>query len=131
MRHLLLSLLLLLFCTAVHGAELILHGPSYHFERDKGYNNANYGLGYKFDNLLVIGAYHNSNERVSTYAGYHFSFNEHVGVVLGVVTGYQKHDIWPAAVITFTAPIGNRWNLHFNVIPVREGFINLAIGLRM
>jgi len=111
-------------------AELILHGPSYHFDRDAGYNRANFGAGYAFDNKFVVGTYHNSEYRPSVYAGRLFPFNEHFSVLAGAVTGYQ-HAITPAAVAVFTVPIEKNWRLHINVVPFKDGFINLALGMRM
>jgi len=112
-------------------AEIIFHGPSYHFDEERGYNNANFGLGYAFDNRAVVGTYYNSEYRASVYAGYLIELSAHVGVLIGAATGYEQQVVSPAVLLTFTVPLENRWRLHVNVAPAKDGLINLALGRRM
>ena len=109
-------------------AELLIHGPSFHFDRDADYSNRNYGLGYAFDNNVVVGAYENSINRTSVYVGYLVNLNQHVGILAGVVTGYEERPVQPAVLLVLTAPLTQNWNAHLNVAPVKGGFINLSIG---
>jgi hypothetical protein len=124
------ALLWAMLSPKAEAAELILHGPSHHFDSQAGYNNQNFGLGYAFDNNIVVGAYDNSIRRTSVYAGYVLRLTEHVGILAGVATGYEKMPVQPAALLIFTAPITGHWLLHFNVAPVKGGFINLSLGYR-
>ena len=125
-------LLIAFFCGAMLAScqtqanELILHGPSYHFER-KGYNEENYGLGYRFENVTV-GFYQNSIDHTSVYLGYRLGLYKRLSVVLGAVTGYETLPVMPAAVLTYSQPILKGLNLHVNLIPFKEGLINVALG---
>jgi len=112
-------------------AELILHGSSYHFDTAAGYNNQNSGLGWVFDNDLVVGAYENSIQHTSVYAGYIARATKHIGLLAGFVTGYDKMPVQPAAVLIITVPVTKRWLAHFNVVPIDGGVINLALGYRI
>lgn len=120
---------LLASCNA-RGAELIVHGPSHHFD-NTDYNSATYGLGYRFDNNVVVGSYKNSIDRQSVYGGYLLQANRYVGLLVGAVTGYEQHTVWPAAVLVLTAPISKSFNLHLNLAPVNGGFINLSVGVKL
>lgn len=82
---------------------------SYHLNRDKGYNEVNYGIGLEYragtDFSLALGQYKNSIGRTSHYAlvGYtpwHPASNVRVGALVGVVDGYQVHggQIMPALI---------------------------------
>jgi hypothetical protein len=119
-------------CTPSPAAELILHGPSYHFS-DNGMNNANYGVGYRFDNRVVAGVYHNSLGRASVYLAYllpvaTLPWNVSADVLLGAVTGYEQMAVWPAVVPILTKPMGKNWRAHISAVPVNGGFVNLSIG---
>lgn len=118
-------------CTPAPADELILHGPSYHFHAERGYNNENYGIGYRLDNNVVAGVYHNSLYNPSAYVGYVVELHQRVGILVGAVTGYERRPIWPAALLTINAPLGNRWRLHVNVAPIADGFINVALGYQL
>ncbi|MDD2915203.1 MAG: hypothetical protein PHP70_07785 [Gallionella sp.] len=69
---------------------------SYHFQKDKGFNNQNWGLGgeyrYSTANSIVVGSSHNSVRRTSHYVGWHWHplalGPVHFGVVAGGVNGY-------------------------------------------
>ena len=115
------------YCTPTPADELILHGPSYHFDRSSDFNNDNYGMGYAFDNGFVAGAYHNSIDRTTIYAGYVVRLHARVGIILGVATGYEI-PVAPAAVLNFNMPLDKQWSLHLNILPVKSGVANLAIG---
>ncbi len=61
---------------------------SYHFDRDKGYNEVNPGVYANCDGYTA-GVYYNSERRTSVIAGYTFSLGP-VDVLAGVVTGYRR-----------------------------------------
>lgn len=69
---------------------------SYHFQKDKGFNNQNWGLGgeYRYSTVssIVAGSSYNSVRHTSHYAGWHWHPLAlgpiHFGVVAGGVNGY-------------------------------------------
>lgn len=71
--------------------DLVVHGASYHFDRDKvaraNMNEANYGLGYRRDNI-EIGTYLNSYHKQSAYAMELFPLVKSCGLLVGAATGY-------------------------------------------
>ena len=122
-------LLLLLLSLPAQAGELLLHGPSYHFGPTE-YNNANYGLGYAFDNNFVLGAYENSINKTSVYAGYCFTVTQRISVLAGAVSGYEI-PVAPAVVLSYRVPITERLGLRINLVPFGSGVINLALGVRL
>lgn len=72
---------------------------SYHFDRDAGHNERNWGLGIEQGiaphTRLVAGAYRNSLYATSRYAGVNwtpFEFGPvHLGLMAGVVDGYNAN----------------------------------------
>ena len=71
---------LLLLLPAMGSASelhLILNGKAYHFERDRGYNESNYGIGFEYDfdqhgnwiPLITGSTFKDSNEQTSNYLG--------------------------------------------------------------
>jgi hypothetical protein len=78
MRLVVCFLLLLLPGTGLASElHLILNGWSYHFERDRGYNENNYGIGFEYDfnqrgnwiPLITGSTFKDSNEQTSNYLG--------------------------------------------------------------
>ena len=126
----LLTLLALSHCTPAPADELILHGPSHHFDRSSDFNNDNYGVGYAFDNGFVAGTYHNSIDNQTVYAGYVVRLHARVGIILGVATGYGI-PVAPAAVLNLNMPLDKRWSLHLNILPIKQGVANLALGYQL
>jgi hypothetical protein len=71
---------------------------SYHFNKNKGLENNNYGVGgdYRFSTVsaLAIGVLHNSDKRISHYIGWYWQpvgvgpFR--LGVVAGALNGYPN-----------------------------------------
>ena len=57
--------------------HLIVNGKAYHFDRDKGYNEKNYGIGFEYDldqrgnwiPLVTGSTFKDSNEQTSNYLG--------------------------------------------------------------
>ena len=121
------ALIYSLFFGKAEAQEVLIHGPSYHF--NEGHNNNTYGLGYQYKNFLG-GVYYNSERETSIYAGYRIGLTDNLGVVLGAVTGYDRCGVCPAAVLTYRIPIAKTLNLHLNAAPISGGFINLTVGVR-
>ena len=71
---------------------------SYHFQRDKGFDDTNPGLGveYRFSTVASVtaGRFHNSDRRMSNYAGIYYQpwsiGPVRLGAVVGGFDGYPK-----------------------------------------
>lgn len=107
--------------------EFLIHGPSLHF--NQGHNNHTYGLGYQHQNWLG-GIYYNSERETSVYAGYRLGLVGELGLVVGVVTGYQRCTVCPAALLSYRIPINKTFSIHLNAAPIDGGFVNLTVGVR-
>lgn len=124
----------------LQAAELLsFGGGSYHFERDLGHNEFNYGLGYERDIngtwSWSAGAYKNSLRRASVYllANYYpwqLSESWRAGVMGGAMTGYHR-----SAVIPVAAPIlewrGNRWAFQGYVVPTVKPYVDGAFVVQV
>ena len=79
---------------------LNLNGKSYHFNRDKGYNERNWGAGVQIftseNTSWLIGHYQNSFYRPTNYVWYNYQpwrvGNVQLGVMGGLVTGYRARN---------------------------------------
>lgn len=60
----------------------------------QGYNENNYGIGYRSETGYTIGIYKNSIRKDSVYVGREFQWQVagpvHVGLMVGAVSGYQN-----------------------------------------
>jgi len=82
---------------------------SYHFQRDKGHNSRNFGVGgeYRYSTVssVTIGLFDNSDRQTSHYAGWYWQPVRmgiiRLGAVFGAIDGYPKmlDGGWFAAVI--------------------------------
>lgn len=71
---------------------------SYHFQKDKGLNNSNYGLGgeYRYSTVssVTLGEFYNSVRQTTHYAGCFWRPLEfgpvHFGAAIGAMNGYPK-----------------------------------------
>ena len=71
---------------------------SYHFQKDKGLNNSNFGFGaeyrYSTVNSITAGVFYNSDRQTSHYAGWYwqpFAVGPmRFGVTAGVLDGYPR-----------------------------------------
>lgn len=71
---------------------------SYHFQREKGFNNDNFGLGveYRYSTVssVTLGLFYNSDRQTSHYAGWYWQplglGPVRLGAVLGAMDGYPK-----------------------------------------
>ena len=60
---------------------------SKHLGLEGDYNSIHPHVRFQQDHF-ISGAYYNSEERISSYAGFRFEPVDHVGIELGAVTGY-------------------------------------------
>ena len=100
---------------------------SYHFDRDKGLEDFNPGLGFEYPvNEMVsvtAGAFRNSDREQSRYIGaYVMPFEFHgvkFGAVVGGFDGYRnyRNGNWFPALIPTAAIEGKRWGLNIAIIP--------------
>jgi len=90
-----------------------LHTSSYHFDRDKGLNETNFGLGYGQKGQYCggeVGGYWNSHDKLAAY-GLGFCETKgpvSVGAFVGAASGYQDipdhvHGVIPVAGLQVTA----------------------------
>lgn len=123
--------------TAATSGEVVIHGITHHIKSGyeengtyKKYNNLNVGLGYVSADGWVIGAYHNSYEKLTVYAGKNwmwaigptlFGRSPEIGFTLIAATGYEHRansPIVPLAGFNLKLPIQERWSAVLTVAPV-------------
>lgn len=71
---------------------------SYHFQKGKGLNNSNFGLGgeyrYSTVNSVTLGVFDNSDRQTSHYAGWYWQplgmGPVRLGAVIGAIDGYPR-----------------------------------------
>ena len=118
---------------------------SYHFQREKGLNNRDFGLGgeYRYSTVssITLGLFDNSDRQTSHYAGWYWQpvglGPVRFGAVFGAIDGYPKmlNGGWFPAVIP-TASIEYR-NLGVNLLIVPSyqnrlyGALSLQFKLRV
>lgn len=118
---------------------------SYHFQKDKGFNNSNFGLGgeyrYTTTSSVMLGVFDNSDRQISRYAGWCWqpivSGPVRFGAVVGAIDGYPNmlNGGWFIAVIP-TASIEYK-NIGTNLMFVPSykdrlyGAISLQLKLRV
>jgi hypothetical protein len=123
--------------TAVAG-ELTVHTISRHsqYNQDVGnilaYNNQNFGLGWRTENGLIFGAYHNSYYRPTVYLGQEFMLNRYFGTFAGLATGY-RHPISAIGGLILKIPVTERAAMEFMGAPRIgriDGVIHVAASYR-
>ncbi|PRC91536.1 hypothetical protein [Solimicrobium silvestre] len=114
---------------------------SYHFDRDKGLNGDNYGLGaeYRFStvNAVTVGRFYNSDREYSNYAGLYYQplaigpFR--LGVVAGGFNGYpkMKDGGWFLAAIPMASAEWGRVGLNIAIVPSYKDRLYGAISLQL
>jgi hypothetical protein len=100
---------------------------SYHFDRHKGLEDANPGIGFEYPidetYAFTAGAYRNSDREHSHYVGVYIRPFEFHGVKLGLATGlfdgYSTiaHGGWFPAVLPTAAIEGRNWGLNISLVP--------------
>jgi hypothetical protein len=108
---------------------------SYHFDRDAPFNERNVGLGYMADNGMVGGAYRNSYNNLSLYAGKNFKRPINAlldaGVTLGGVTGYPASPVLPMVIPELTANLGDDTKLALLLQPPAGKMSKGALALQI
>ena len=101
------------------------------------YNDDNFGIGYQFDNGVLLGYYDNSFNRPTFYVGKEFLLTEHIGVIVYGATGYgpeMGHKISLAGGLEYKLPINDKWGANFIGIPPFgkvSGVVNLTFSYKI
>jgi hypothetical protein len=114
---------------------------SYHFQRDKGLNDSNPGLGaeYRFSTVasLTAGRFYNSDRVYSNYAGIYYQpwaiGPVRIGAVIGGFNGYPKmHDGgWFLAAIPMFSYEEGRVGLNVAIVPSYKDRLHGAISFQL
>lgn len=128
-----LAPLLFLLALSAHAETVIqLHTVSKHVS--PGYNENNYGLGvrhyYEKYRHWTVGGFRNSENNNSLYAGvgYEWPLSDgfKVGLIGGIVTGYEKYSVAPLLVPVLHY---KRANLTFAPYPESVVLLSFDIGI--
>ncbi len=114
---------------------------SYHFQRDKGLNNSNYGFGaeYRFSTVASVtaGRFYNSDRKYSSYLGiYYQPFTVgpvRIGAVVGGFDGYPKmrDGGWFLAAIPMLSYEYGRVGLNVAIVPSYKDRLYGAISFQL
>ena len=114
---------------------------SYHFQRDKGFNNVNTGLGVQASitdqYAFTAGFFENSDRQTSRYVGVYAMPWKYghvkLGAAIGAFDGYPKmrDGGWFPAIIPTAAIEGQRFGLNINVIPTVGDKLHGAITFQV
>ena len=108
------AVLAAVLCSSAAAQSAVLHGPSHH--TSAGFNNNNYGLGYKSADNFVVGVFRNSENKNSAYAAHEFKLSTWGSVVVGAATGYKAAAVMPVIMPTVTVSFGEL-GLVFGAMP--------------
>lgn len=113
---------------------------SYHFQRDKGLNDRNPGLGVEYRSStvasLTAGRFYNSDRMYSNYAGFYYQpwavGPIRIGAVVGGFNGYPKmHDGgWFLAAIPMLSYEEGRFGLNVAIVPSYKDRLHGAISFQ-
>ena len=114
---------------------------SAHFQRDKGLNDSNPGLGveYRYSTVssLTLGRFYNSDREYSTYAGVYYQpwriGPVRIGAVAGAFNGYPKmrEGGWFLAAIPVASMDYGRMGLNLSVVPSYKDRLYGAISFQL
>jgi hypothetical protein len=114
---------------------------SYHFERDEGFNNSNYGFGaeYRFSTVASVtaGRFYNSDREWSSYVGVYYQpwaiGPVRIGAVIGGFDGYpaMRDGGWLAAAVPMASYEYGRVGLNVAVIPKYKDKLHGAIAFQL
>jgi len=114
---------------------------SYHWDRDKGLNGNNYGLGaeYRFSTVaaLTAGRFYNSNREYSNYVGVYYQPLQlgpfRIGAVAGGFNGYpnMKEGGWFLAAVPMVSAEWNRFGINLAIVPSLQNRLYGAISLQI
>jgi hypothetical protein len=114
---------------------------SAHFDRSKGLENVNQGLGVEYPlndtYRITAGTFHNSDRRQSNYLGLYvlpFEFyGVKVGAVVGGFDGYPnyRNSNWFPAILPVAAIEGRHWGLNIAYVPTIKNRLYGALTLQL
>ena len=114
---------------------------SYHFQRDKGLNDSNPGIGveYRFSTVssLTVGRYYNSDREYSNYAGMYYQPISigcvRLGAVVGGFNGYPKmrDGGWFLAAIPVASVEYERFGANIAVVPSYKDRLYGALSFQL
>lgn len=113
---------------------------SYHFQRDKGLNNSDFGLGgeYRYSTVssVTLGLFDNSNRKTSHYAGWYWQpvglGPVRLGAVFGAIDGYPDmlSGGWFPAVIPTASIEYNNLGLNLLFVPSYQNRLYGALSFQ-
>ncbi|XLZ71378.1 hypothetical protein ABT364_05255 [Massilia sp. SR12] len=114
---------------------------SYHFQRDKGLDNTNPGIGaeYRFSTVAAVtaGRFHNSDRQMSNYAGIYYQPWSvgplRLGAVVGAFDGYPKmrNGGWFLAAIPVVSMEYQRVGVNFAIVPTYKERLHGAFSVQL
>lgn len=114
---------------------------SYHFQRDKGFDDTNPGLGveYRFSTVASVtaGRFHNSDREMSNYAGVYYQPIAwgplRLGAVVGGFNGYPKmrDGGWFLAAIPVVTLEYERVGVNFAIVPTYKERLHGALSVQL
>lgn len=114
---------------------------SYHFQRDKGFDDTNPGLGveYRFSTVAsaTAGRFHNSDREMSNYAGVYYQPIAwgplRLGAVVGGFNGYPKmrDGGWFLAAIPVVTLEYERVGVNFAIVPTYKERLHGAFSVQL
>jgi len=114
---------------------------SYHFQRDKGFDDTNPGLGveYRFSTVASVtaGRFHNSDREMSNYAGVYYQPIAwgplRFGAVVGGFNGYPKmrDGGWFLAAIPVVTLEYERVGVNFAIVPTYKERLHGAFSVQL
>ncbi|KQV61345.1 MULTISPECIES: hypothetical protein [unclassified Duganella] len=114
---------------------------SYHFQRDKGFDDTNPGFGaeYRFSTVasLTAGRFHNSDRQMSNYAGVYYQpwaiGPVRLGAVVGGFNGYPKmrDGGWFLAAIPVVSVEYQRVGVNFAIVPTYKERLHGALSVQL
>ncbi len=114
---------------------------SFHFQRDKGLNNNNWGLGFEYRystvNSVTAGVIDNSDRRTSRYAGWYWqpvaAGPVRLGAVAGAMDGYPKYRDggWFPVVLPAASVEYKRIGANVLIIPTYKDRLYGAISVQL
>ena len=114
---------------------------SYHFQRDKGFDDTNPGFGaeYRFSTVASVtaGRFHNSDRQMSNYAGVYYQpwaiGPVRLGAVIGGFNGYPKmrDGGWFLAAIPVVSVEYQRVGVNFAIVPTYKERSHGALSVQL
>ncbi|KQZ28082.1 hypothetical protein [Duganella sp. Root1480D1] len=114
---------------------------SYHFQRDKGFDDTNPGFGaeYRFSTVASVtaGRFHNSDRQMSNYAGVYYQpwaiGPVRLGAVVGGFNGYPKmrDGGWFLAAIPVVSVEYQRVGVNFAIVPTYKERLHGALSVQL